>query len=158
MHPQVLDELGLFAAMKAHVFEFREKTGIRVSISIQLAKEPFPKEAQIHVYRIMQEALNNIEKHSQAKSAFVGVRKGGNNLLLTIEDDGVGIRDGSILDHKDHFKGLGFTSICERAYLLGGQAEIVSKNRAGLLISVKVPLKRRNKPPDRARTLSGLED
>jgi signal transduction histidine kinase len=91
-------------------------------------------DAAIHVYRILQEALNNVARHSQASKVRVCVVSDGGDLRLEVEDHGVG------LPAADHQNGLGLIAMRERAELLGGRLALLRPPAGGTLVSLEVPI------------------
>ena len=109
---------------------------------IALIDDALPAEEQIHVYRIVQESLNNVVKHAKASQVQITVTRDRGSLNITVEDNGIGfrpdrIRRPSAVDH-----GFGLTGMSERARMLGGLVEIHSSPGSGTTVSVAVPLER----------------
>lgn len=95
---------------------------------------------ELHLFRIVQEAINNIEKHAKAKSVRLQIRLAGDSVVLKIQDDGQGFDSKTLKAGKKARHGLGLTNMRERALSLGGTYEIESAPDAGTSISVWVPL------------------
>lgn len=138
LRPSELDDLGLAAALRSLVREFRERTGINARFSHEPPECPvqIPMEVELTVYRIAQEALNNVEKHSKAAHVAISLRCPRNvHVLLIVRDDGKGFapeaRKGS---------GLGLQNMTKRAGLLKGTIEVDSAPRKGARITVQIPL------------------
>jgi two-component system, NarL family, sensor histidine kinase UhpB len=87
----------------------------------------------VHVYRVLQEALNNVARHSGAVDAWVRLRSSDDMLELDIEDHGRG------LDGANERRGLGIVTMCERAELLGGTIEFLQPQEGGTLVRLQVP-------------------
>jgi len=98
-----------------------------------------PSALEIHLYRIVQELLNNLVKHSQAATARVAARRRARQLILTVEDDGRGFDAGTLVPQRER-PGLGLTDIVERVGLLGGTARCDSRPAAGTRWTIEIPL------------------
>ena len=136
LHPAILHDLGLAAALKDLVTEFGQRFEMPATYSSQDLPESWPEEASIALYRITQEALRNVSKH--AGKTHVKVMLGGqdDSLQLTVRDFGVGFdREVETTD-----LGLGMISMKERARLAGGRFEVESALGQGTTITVEVPL------------------
>ena len=138
LRPSELDDLGLVAALRSLMREFRERTGISGRFSHDSPECPvqIPMEVELTIYRIAQEALNNVEKHSKAANVGLNLRCPRNtHVLLTVRDDGKGFapeaRKGA---------GWGLQNMTERAALLKGTVEVDSAPRKGAKITVRIPL------------------
>ena len=140
LRPSVLDDLGLAAAIDKYVREWSEHFGTPAEFKqVGLEKEHLTPEIEINLYRITQEALNNVAKHAKAEKASVLLERQDGTVRLIIEDDGVGF----VLSQKAVFtgndRGLGLLGIKERAELFGGKVEIESVPGSGTTIFVRVP-------------------
>jgi two-component system NarL family sensor kinase len=147
LRPSILDQLGLFAVLRATCTEFATRTGLAVSLTGGLLAERLPAEAELALYRIVQEALKNIEKHARARRVTVALRPAGTFVQLLINDDGVGF---DAKHHAARRKGqgvLGLAGMRERAAYVGGTLTVKSGLRAGTEIEVRIPL-----PPGTAAT------
>ncbi len=140
MRPEVLDELGLTAALQSFVKDFESRTGIETLLVNELGKRPFPAEVGIHLYRVVQEALNNVYRHAQAKHVRVSLKAQQDELNLSIEDDGTGFAAASLEEGQRSAKGIGLINIQERANLLNGRAEIISSRQRGTRVVIRIPL------------------
>ena len=136
LHPGILDDYGLEKAIEWYVPMFEKQTGIQVSYEKQGDGSGVPAHTAIHVYRILQEALNNVARHSRAKSAAVRVKYGTRRLDLQIEDHGVGLPERS----SGTFTGLGLVAMRERADLLNAWLKVEKANGGGTIVTLDVPL------------------
>jgi signal transduction histidine kinase len=102
--------------------------------------DSLPPAVQLNLFRIAQEAINNIEKHSRAKSARLQLSIRGHFIVLRIQDDGQGF-DPQKKAGKGKWRGIGLTNMRERAASLGGTCEVKSVPKEGTTITVRVPLK-----------------
>jgi len=136
LHPVILDEAGLEEALDGYLPMIERQTGI--SISYEKDGDPFPVDsgAAIHVYRILQEAMNNVAKHSGAKQAWVRLRYRSSELQLEIEDHGAGFEADAASG------GIGLVAMRERAGLLGGRIEFLRPPDGGVLVRLTAPVER----------------
>jgi signal transduction histidine kinase/sugar lactone lactonase YvrE len=135
LRPYQLDRLGLTRTILSLVEAFETGSSVRVTHSIESIDGFFPKDIEINVYRIVQEALGNILKHAEATEVSVSVARTGNVLRLIVADNGRGfLPSPSGPSHG----GLGLVGIEERAEALGGHAVIESADRAGTKVIVTV--------------------
>lgn len=136
LRPSVLDQLGLEAAIEYLVQETTQRTGI----AITLHAEEFPRlsdELASHAFRIIQEALTNVTRHSQATRVDVAVRRAGGALILGVSDNGVGFAP----DTLSGLRSLGLVGMRERALACGGVLMVQGKPGEGTSIVVTIPLK-----------------
>lgn len=140
LRPTALDDLGLVDAVGAFVNEWSRHYEIEAEFhSSGLSNDRLEQETETHLYRITQEALNNILKHAKAKNVTVLLEKRDANVSLIIEDDGAGFDPGKIASNGDANKGLGLVGMRERAALVGGTVEIETSRGKGVTIYVRVP-------------------
>jgi signal transduction histidine kinase len=138
MHPPLLDEGGLFSALRWFLDGMTERTGIQTSLDLHPPEFPrLAPQLERAVFRIVQEALTNVFRHSQAKTARVTLVQKENSLQLTVRDDGKGVaeqtaqlRPGSI--------GVGISGMRERARELGGELRMSNTN-PGTTVEVLIP-------------------
>jgi signal transduction histidine kinase len=138
LHPMVLDEEGLESAVDAYLPAFEKQTGIKVLYKKTGAGRNLDRELSIHLYRVMQEALNNVARHSKSRSATVRLSFLPEAVVLEIQDKGIGFQGKAT-------HGLGLVSMRERAELVNGtieftSGEFTSGESAGALVRVTVPL------------------
>ncbi len=132
LHPSVLDEAGLPGALAAYLPSFEQRTGLRIVYEKEGDPHEADKEVSIHLYRVIQEALNNVVRHSQSKSATVRVRFDISALTVEIEDEGVGYPEE--ISH-----GLGLVSMRERVDLVKGTIEFGRGQAGGALVRASAP-------------------
>ena len=135
LRPSILDDLGIIAAMNWFCREY-EKTYSHFSVEKQfgMSEDDVPDFLKTPIFRISQEAMNNITKHSQASHVNLSLRKENNRILLTVQDDGKGF-DPEIVK-----KGMGLSTMRERAQLSGGSFELESTIGKGTIVRVSWPL------------------
>lgn len=134
----VLDQLGLAAAIKSEAQSFQTRTGIQCECSLPTALMEISKEQATTVFRIFQEIQTNIARHAHATEVVVWLSIDGNNLVLEVEDNGVGIKELEIEDAKS----LGILGMQERATLLGGTVRFRRNSGKGTTVTMQIPLKR----------------
>jgi PAS domain S-box-containing protein len=141
LRPSALDDLGLVAALNAHIREFCEfYLDIQLILQIEIADQEVPEALKIVLYRVLQEALNNVGKHSRADTAQVKLVRAGDFIELTIEDDGCGFDPKNPLNETDPLRGYGLRSMRERVEICGGRFRIRSEVGRGCSIFVSLPL------------------
>jgi signal transduction histidine kinase len=134
LRPSVLDDLGLFAALEDEARLFEERSGIECELSLNTQRQVSGSMATT-VYRIAQEALTNVARHSDATRVEIRIRQVAEELLLDIRDDGKGVT----LEQIDNEHSLGLIGIRERADLLGGIVHIEGFPGRGTIVSVRLP-------------------
>jgi PAS domain S-box-containing protein len=134
-----LDKLGLIPALEKANAEFVERTGVSLQMDCAALDERLPTEAELALYRIHQEALNNVERHACARHITMHLRKPDGFIQLTIKDDGVGFDPDHPASGKER-EGLGLLRMRERAASLGGALSVKSAPGAGTEIEVRLPL------------------
>jgi signal transduction histidine kinase len=134
LHPSVLEEAGLEAAMRQHLPVFEKQTGIQIEYESSQHGPALDQTVAIHVYRVLQEALNNVARHSKAARASVRLRYSAEYAVLEVEDSGVGFNGAG------PGSGMGLVSMRERAELIHGRLELLSGKGGGLLVRLTVPI------------------
>ena len=142
LHPSALEHFGVVAALESHCSEFAKLHRIQVKFTHGSVPESIPVEVALCLYRITQECLNNVAKHSGAREVVVAIKKREENIFLSITDDGTGFDPGQVADQK----GIGIVGIRERVRLVGGTVSIVSQPEHGTQIEVRVPVTKRMDP------------
>ncbi len=143
LRPTALDDLGLLAAIANYTVEWSKHFNVLAEFhSRGLDQQHFTREMEINLYRIAQEALNNISKHAQASRVDVLIERRQQDLVLIIEDDGVGFdyQQQPQQQPNERGRGLGLLGMRERAALVGGTMEIESGPGSGTTVFVRVPL------------------
>jgi signal transduction histidine kinase/ligand-binding sensor domain-containing protein len=148
LHPYQLDRLGLTKALNAMVRKVGAAAQLEIACSLENVDGLLPPTAEINLYRIVQECLNNIIKHAAATEASVQLRRLPRSLQLTIEDNGCGFVSAVTQSHLDRKGGFGLTGLSERASLLRGTLDIDSAPGAGTRISFTMPLPNYEEKPD----------
>lgn len=139
LRPSVLDELGLVPALRATCTEFASRTGVSLKLACRRLTARLPAEGELALYRILQKALENVEKHARARHVTVRLRQRA-FIQLTIHDDGIGFDPEHHAARRKGMGGLGLLSMRERATYVGGAFKIKSVRGAGTEIEVVIPL------------------
>ena len=140
LRPPGFDELGLTETIFLFCEEFSEKSGVPVDFHFTgLDGLRLRLEAEINIFRLIQEGLNNVWKHARASHAVVRLVGASPNVILRIEDDGVGFDIKKRMDTAMDEKRMGLRSMEERAHLLRGKMTIQSKQEEGTVIIIKFP-------------------
>ena len=137
LRPASLDTIGLEAALYALAQQHQEVGPIRIDCDFELGREANQRPAALletAVYRLVQEALNNVSKHSMAQQAKLKVRDSGSQIEIEISDDGVGFEPNLVRE------GFGLVGMRERAALLGGTLRIESTKGSGTKVWAEIPL------------------
>jgi len=140
LRPRILDDLGLVPAVKWLAQELTNLTGIQVRVKTDIIP-PLPPETQLLLFRIAQEALNNIHRHSEATEANITVEYQKNAVRVTISDNGKGFEPPKQLSDFAAQGKLGLTGMAERVQLVGGELELTSQIGKGTKIIVTAPTK-----------------
>jgi signal transduction histidine kinase len=138
LRPAALDDLGLVPALQAYAERFSSNWPTKVTVSVEGMRKRLPREAELVLYRVVQEALTNIAKHASASKAAVELSRHRNEVTLRIVDDGTGFDP----ERKSatNGSGLGLFGMQERLALVGGQLLIDSGEGRGTTITARVPL------------------
>jgi PAS domain S-box-containing protein len=136
LHPSTLKHLGLPLAIRSLCQELSETHGVDVDFTAKSEQQPPSQEASLCLYRVAQEALQNVVKHSRSKRAWVELRDSADDVRLCICDEGIGF------DARSRKSGLGLISMRERLRLVGGRITISSRHPSGTCIEAHVPLVR----------------
>ena len=139
LRPASLKSLGLEDALKQHIAQFERRSNVAVHTTLSLREDKLPSETATNVYRIIQEALNNVARHAQATEVDVQVGDADDTLKASIIDNGAGFDSAKLTDPN----ALGLVGMQERARLIGGQLAIVSTPGSGTSVQLEIPLKER---------------
>jgi signal transduction histidine kinase len=133
----VLDDLGLAAAIEWQASEFTARNGIRCEVSVPPVDLHLDGDRATATFRIFQECLTNVIRHAHAKSVRVALCHEDENILLVVEDDGIGFCETGI---SDSLGSLGILGMKERAQFCGGDVQISSSTGNGTTVTVRVPV------------------
>ena len=136
LHPSILDDLGLVEALRSECAAFARREEIEVDYCPDELPSPVPSEVALCLYRVAQEALRNVAKHAAAAEVFVTLNVVGPDIVLRIEDRGVGFDP----ENERNQPGLGLSSMAERVALIQGQISVASAVGRGTTVEVRAPL------------------
>jgi signal transduction histidine kinase len=141
LRPSILDDLGILATLSWFCREFEKiYSTIRIEKLVQIQENEVSTQLKTVIFRIMQEALNNVAKHSKANFILLSLRKTDGTIELTIQDNGQGFDLNEVLSIESSRRGLGLTSMRERAELSGGSFVIESVRGKGTIVRATWPL------------------
>jgi PAS domain S-box-containing protein len=140
LRPSVLEQLGLEAVLRDTSTQFADRTGVSVKVTCVQLIARLPADTELTLYRILQGALENVEKHARARHITVCLSQQGAFVQLVIKDDGIGFDPEHYPARRKGKGGLGLLSMRERAAYVGGVLKIKSVRRAGTEIEVRIPL------------------
>lgn len=140
LRPIVLDDLGLVAAVRAYVDQLLSPPEVQVRVSVNGCARRLPPDSEITLFRIVQEAINNIAQHAAAQHVTIGFEFGDGQVRVTVQDDGCGFTVPSEFQPVAEWRGLGLFGIQERAVLAGGAVHIESQPGRGTVIVMTMPL------------------
>lgn len=144
LRPRLLDDLGLRPALEWHANVFRNQTGITVDLEVSLPERPLGPELQIVVFRMVQEALTNVARHSGASAASVTVAADDTSLQVEVSDRGCGFDFAEALARHNS---LGLAGMAERVRLAGGRLEVYSQRGRGTRLHAEFALTPFSSPP-----------
>ncbi|HEY3760718.1 MAG TPA: PAS domain S-box protein [Verrucomicrobiae bacterium] len=140
LRPALLDELGLLPALRSHIKNFSERTGLAVHLHAKPVAETLDSETKTALFRVTQESLTNIAKHARASRVDIDLRKSGGNILLRIADNGRSFpAEGRKPGGRE--QRLGLLGMQERVRLVNGKFSIQSSPAHGTTVQVTVPLR-----------------
>jgi signal transduction histidine kinase len=117
----------------------QERTDLKIMVDIEGDEITISSALKIAIFRIVQEALNNITKHAQARDVYIKLEYQLRNLVVTVRDDGVGFDMGTVRMSRARRPSLGLAGMQERAVLVGGEVSIQSSPGQGTLVEAKLP-------------------
>ncbi|MEW5939991.1 MAG: sensor histidine kinase, partial [Chloroflexota bacterium] len=139
LRPSHLDDLGLPAALRWYAGKISERAGLKIRVDIFGEEKPISESVKIAMFRIAQEALNNIIKHSEATSVFVQLTFRDECVHVSVRDDGQGFDPEAVNLRQSSRPSLGLAGMRERAGLLGGTVSVQSGRGQGTLVEAKIP-------------------
>jgi signal transduction histidine kinase len=148
LHPPLLDQMGLASAINWFVEGFKNKTDIDVALELPSNMERLPRDIETALFRIVQEALTNIHRHSGSSTAAISLQNDGSDIVLRIRDDGSGIpKDALYKIGRGLSLGVGLRGMRERVKELGGHMEVRSPGK-GTELKFLVPVSSESKSWD----------
>ena len=140
LRPSMLDHLGLFVALRWYAETHLQPLGMRVHLEERGTMRRLPPQMETALFRVVQEAVNNIARHSGARNVRLNFDCSNGVVQIDVEDDGIGFDLSEIARTRDSRRGLGLVGMQERVGLLGGKISILSDPGHGTHISIRVPL------------------
>jgi signal transduction histidine kinase len=139
LHPPMLDESGLSGAISWYIQRLAERSDLKIDVIIPDGFGRLPAEIEVAIFRIVQECLTNIHRHSGSKTATIRFSRSADSVSLQIQDDGIGIPGEKLAAIRAQRSGVGITGMHERARNLRGEIDIQS-NHSGTTVSVTFPI------------------
>lgn len=139
LHPSLLDDLGLPAAIEWYVSGIAKRHGLRIDFVQESMEQRFAPEIEASAFRIVQEALTNVVKHAAASACVVSISRVGPRITLVVQDDGVGFDPDHAVRLDPGLRGLGLIGIRERASHLGGSAHVEAAPGRGTRLVIELP-------------------
>lgn len=140
LRPSVLDDLGLLAAIRSTCAEFEKRTEMVVELKSSRIPKRLPPEIELSLYRIIQESLSNVEKHSGATRVTLKLSRQNSSIIASVSDNGMGFSLQEVTRQKGEKAGFGLVGMRERVSSVGGSLDILSGLRKGTEIVVRIPL------------------
>lgn len=135
LRPGMIEDLGLLSTIEWYVDEYKERSEIKVKLKLEVEESEINENLKITIYRIMQEALTNVARHSKANLVKIRFRRVGENLQFRIVDNGVGIEKEKISDPNS----FGMIGMKERVIIAGGEFEVKSEKNKGTKLTITLP-------------------
>ena len=153
LHPPMLEELGLIGAIRDYVEGFSARSGIRVELEFSEDFERCPGETETALFRVVQESLSNVHRHSESKFALVRLTRSSDIIELTIADRGRGLPAGLLTGTAEDARiGVGISGMRQRIVQLQGRLDIIS-NKEGTTVRAVLPCSQKG-----VLTLNGLKE
>jgi two-component system sensor histidine kinase DegS len=149
LRPPELTELGLAEAIRNYASEWEARCGIKVASQLDLKDTGLTPMEELAVYRVMQEALQNVHKHARASAVGMAWSRANDNWVLHVTDDGMGF---DLVKAARHKKSVGLLSMRERAELIGGSLQIQSTPGKGTAVTLLLPVEKKVEPLRARRT------
>lgn len=140
LRPSELDDLGLAAALRTLTDEFTERTSIVIDCSLETLPKTLPSETELTIYRIIQEALTNVEKHSKATRVVLQLGEEDGFIKVKIHDNGKGLKPIAPVAERNKKSGMGLIDMRERLMFIKGTINIISGAKRGTEILIRIPL------------------
>ncbi len=140
LRPAILDDLGLVSALRWEIDHYEQRTGQKVYFEADLGDTVLRPELEITIYRIITEALTNVARHAHASHIWAYLRVENRQILAGVEDDGVGFDATAWFNTRGERQSLGLAGMRERAGLLGGRLDVISRPGHGTQVQVQLPM------------------
>lgn len=141
LRPELLDDLGLSAAVAWHAEQTLTRHGVQVDLEMRLPEHRLPGQVEVAVFRVMQEAITNIHRHAQARQARIALDMESGELVGSVSDDGVGF-DAAESEQHPGARGVGLLGMRERVSLLGGSLRIRTRPERGTTLTFRLPVQK----------------
>jgi signal transduction histidine kinase len=139
LRPSLLDDLGLLPALRSLVADFSQRSGIHTNLVAPAVLPPLSREAELALFRALQEALSNVLRHADAQSVDVGISVNKGGVLLRVSDDGRGPPENTTPEHLEMTGHMGLAGMRERITTLGGTIRFRRNSDAGAQLEVLLP-------------------
>jgi signal transduction histidine kinase len=139
LHPPLLDESGLPAALSWYIRGLAERSGLDISFNISEGFVRLPREMELVVFRLVQECLTNVHRHSGSRSARVRLVRQGDEVSIEVQDRGKGISPERLAEIQSKSTGVGIRGMRERLRQFGGEL-VIKSSGAGTTVFVTVPV------------------
>jgi signal transduction histidine kinase len=141
LRPPTIDSLGLRSAILSFANEWATRTRISFTLNIEANFTRMPETTELSLFRIIQECLHNIEKHSKATTASISIKNTGlRTILISVQDNGVGLPNDFDLSRMAANNHYGLLGISERIALMGGRVRMQNRQEGGMLLQSEIPL------------------
>jgi signal transduction histidine kinase len=150
LHPPLLDENGLYSAISWYLQGLLERSGLEVQLNVSKEFGRLPREMELVIFRLVQECLTNIHRHSESKTASIRIARESNQISLDIEDQGKGMSPRRLAEIQSGRSGVGISGMRERLRQFDGTMKIESDS-SGTRIFATIPLPKTASPEDQSK-------
>jgi PAS domain S-box-containing protein len=147
LHPPLLDECGLASALNLYVEGLAERSDVAITLDVADNVRRLPSDIELAIFRLVQECLTNIHRHSGSKTAGIRVAREGESVRAEVRDQGKGISSERLSEIQSHGSGVGIRGIRERIRQFNGEMKIES-NGSGTTVIVSIPMPKESRSPD----------
>ncbi|PYX32210.1 MAG: hypothetical protein DMG77_04040 [Acidobacteria bacterium] len=155
LHPPLLDEVGLLSALRWFLEGFTKRSGLHTVLEVEPQEFPrLPSELETAIFRIVQEALNNVFRHAKARNCWITVKHASGQVTVTVRDDGKGVEQG-VTEFRPDRIGMGIGGIRQRIKEFGGELRLARLN-PGTLVEVVIPTKSLPQAPQTSKVSSAV--
>ena len=150
LHPPLLDETGLYSAINWYLEGLQERSGLQVQLDISKEFGRLPRDMELVIFRLVQECLTNIHRHSESKTTSIRIARESNQISLDIRDQGKGMSPGRLAEIQSGRSGVGIGGMRERLRQFEGIMNVES-DHSGTRIYATIPLPKAASPEDRSK-------
>jgi signal transduction histidine kinase len=151
LHPPLLDESGLYSALSWYTQGLVERSGLQINLEISQQFGRLPRDMELVVFRLVQECLTNIHRHSGSKTASIRIAREPNQVTVEVQDQGTGMSPERLAEIQSVGSGVGIRGMRERLRQFQGELKIESGS-SGTRISVTIPVVKTATSEDEAKT------